>query len=297
MTFGCGICGSGLGLSVKHFYEIETDGKTRRIPLCNRCGFLLKMVKRGVLDLPNYAKSYSQTIESLRERLSWSTNQDVAADLEAFLNSLTGGYPTFWEYQQAIRKKHFPANGSHCYGGFFLVNQSTKEFGILKANGIIGEIRSFDDLLDFAVSEDGVTQTSGRAGAAAVGALIAGPAGAIVGSSMKKKAKQIVNKIDIILSYKSMDTPAETLNLLVDPIQKNSDAYIEKVNLCNQIVSVLRQILDANQKAAAEKERGAGTVSSLLIADEILKLKQLADAEIITQAEFEAQKQKLLAIQ
>ena len=109
--------------------------------------------------------------------------------------------------------------------------------------------------------------------------------------------------IIIVLSYKGLDAQIETVHLLDYPTIKESSDYFDAAQTCKRVVSALKQIQDSNKQAgtdpaAVPAERGKSVaIYAFSVADEILKFKDLLDRGIITAEEFEAQKQKLLALE
>lgn len=122
-------------------------------------------------------------------------------------------------------------------------------------------------------------------GRALLGGVLLGPVGAIVGGMTGIGSKNVkVSQVDNILSIKL--TNSETyLTFSVDNKHfKATENYLKKhFRTKYKLVSELEKLHPTNSNSAG-----------LSIADELLKLKSLLDNGILTQAEFESQKQILL---
>lgn len=170
-------------------------------------------------------------------------------------------------------------------------------FTAFDKNDIPTKSYAYSNLVDYKVREDGVTVTGSRAGSAAIGALLAGSAGAIVGGSMKKHSERVVKKLDIVLMLSDPDDPTLIISLISSETEKESSKYQEAIHCCDQIVSCLKQILkDSKRVEGAPRELPAKAIYAFSVADEILKFKQLMDSGIITLGEFERQKHKLFSL-
>jgi len=76
----------------------------------------------------------------------------------------------------------------------------------------------------------------------------------------------------------------------IEDVYNNGDPPIDRVN---ELMSALNQLVAAHsEKQAAQAATAA--ILQLSIADEILKFKQLLDAGVITQEEFDAKKRQLI---
>lgn len=123
-------------------------------------------------------------------------------------------------------------------------------------------------------------------GRALVGGLILGPVGAIVGGMTgigdKEKSKSL-SGIDNILSISYTENEIEYI-LLFECSDKKAKKVIEYFNK-NYPDKYWEEVEETEEKAE---------VKHVNVADELLKLKTLLDAGLLTMEEFEAQKNKLL---
>ena len=294
MAKSCSICGARIS-PVSSYTYFKTPTKQEG-PVCDGCWNLLKRIQRSASISPESVSRYSETVESLRALAANSggdsaIRQEMIAIADRNLETLRSEL----EHQESI-KALFETGSSHCVGEFLLVNNDKELFAITLESGLVCEPHAFSDLIDFEVKENDLSVTSGRAGEAAVGALLAGTAGAIVGSSMSKRTTKLIDSLDIVLSLRNFDEPTATIKLISERVERDSIQFAKTAERCNQITAALKHIMDNSSKTSTNKERGARAIYAFSVADEILKFKQLLDSGIITTEEFDIQKQKLLSL-
>lgn len=166
-------------------------------------------------------------------------------------------------------------------------NDQEKKCYILSDNLQEGVIETnYSDIIEFDLLEDGASVSSGGLGRAVVGGLLLGGVGAIVGGiTGSKKAKNICNKLVLKLTVKNHPTPTIFINFVIKEIKTKSKEYEYAYNQAQQCLSKLQLICN---------ERDAGGLSTISVADELLKFKQLLDMGVITQEEFDNKKHELL---
>lgn len=135
---------------------------------------------------------------------------------------------------------------------------------------------TFDELADYTVEVDTktVTETKGGLTRAVVGGIVAGPAGAIIGGSTAKTVSHTVES-NPKMSF-TVDYPAP-IGRMTSPVFTYSRKVLE---LCEEIFA---------DRAASKDEKESPSA-----ADELLKFKKLLDMGAITEAEYNAQKARLL---
>lgn len=155
----------------------------------------------------------------------------------------------------------------------------------------IPDVFSFDEIVGYELIQDGDILTSGGSGAALVGGLAFGAAGAIVGSNVgKKTSKQTIQKLYFRISLSNpwityLEIPISTVE-----IKKGGILYNAAMDTANRVTALL-EVIAADQRTQTETHPQASTSS---IADELMKLKDLLDAGIITQEDFDKAKAKLI---
>lgn len=156
------------------------------------------------------------------------------------------------------------------------------------------KIYNYEDILSFELLEDGETITSGGLGRAVAGGLAFGAAGAIVGGITGcKKSKSLCTSLSIKISINDIQNPTAYINFIFTAAKKNGLIYKVKYSQAQECVSILEFICKEASKSN-DSMTSAIQHGSLSQADEILKFKNLLDAGIITQEEFEIKKKQLL---
>lgn len=147
----------------------------------------------------------------------------------------------------------------------------------------------FSDILDFELVEDGVSITKGGLGSAIVGGAVFGGVGAIVGSGIGKKQKDMVNRMAVVINMRNPLVSKVEIPLITAETKRGGLTHKSSKQLGEQIVALLSVIVDSQRHTSAQ--HGAGSS-----ADELLKFKQLLDAGAITQDEYDAKKKEILGL-
>lgn len=150
----------------------------------------------------------------------------------------------------------------------------------------------YSDILDFELIEDGETiVTKGGLGRAVAGGVLFGGVGAIVGGvTGKKKSKHTVKSVKIKITTNDIKDPIVFITLLQKETKKDSLIYKNSAKTAQEILSRLKVVTSKDYGTKSE-EVGQAKIS---VADELIKLKTLLDEGILTQEEFNKQKEKLL---
>ena len=173
-------------------------------------------------------------------------------------------------------------------GGYLLIDEQNEAFQIGK------DIFEYNNLLSFELLEDDQTITKGGLGRAVVGGMLFGGVGAIVGASTGgKKSKGICNSMKLRVTLRNSHLDNTYITFIASETKTKGFIYKAAQESAQSCISALEIIADHNdtRKEAANVPVVNMNVSA---ADEILKFKQLLDAGIITQEEFEAKKKQIL---
>ena len=163
-----------------------------------------------------------------------------------------------------------------------------------------------DRIFGFDMVEDGEEITKGGLGAAVAGGLVGSLApkligkstGAIVGASIgKRKTTSICTSLDVLITLNDPITHELTENivfqLISSPVSKQSIDYMQAKLSGQKIIEFLTKILQEKSAEAPVQPASQKPISS---AAEIMEYKNLLDAGIITQEEFDAKKKQLLGL-
>lgn len=173
-------------------------------------------------------------------------------------------------------------------GTYIAIDEAHKSFKIG------GDIFEYANLLSFELLEDGHTVTKGGLGRAVAGGLLFGGVGAIVGGvTGGKKSKGVCNSMKLRVTLKNAHTDNTYISFIMSETKTSSFIYKTAQTSAQSCISALEIIADQNQSAVIEEATAQPSSSA---ADEIIKFKQLLDAGVITQEEFEAKKRQLLGL-
>ncbi len=185
-----------------------------------------------------------------------------------------------------------------------LVLDSKKVWAIVN-QGTISKPYQYTDLTGFSVELNGNQVQSGNEGKVLIGRLLLGATGALMGAASSRHINEYINDFRIKITVNDIDHPVFQIVLINSSTLKYSSEYEAKVHQCEDIIGMLEYIKSngrgaQNQTATitghAEGEK-ARAIYAFSVADEISKFHQLAKDGIITDEEFQRQKQKLLSLE
>ncbi len=214
-------------------------------------------------------------------------------DMESRLNSLSDFSPT----QQFMG----------CDGNSGLaVDEPRKKICLItnSAGGVSERIISYKDILSAELFEDGtsVTRTvrSSQVGGAVVGGLLLGGVGAIIGGlSGKTETSGKIKRIDLRLIVNDTNAPLHDVAFMNTESKKDGIIYTQankQARRWHGIVEVLIKRADVEDRNSQIEERVPSTaLPAPSIADEIKKLAELHSSGVLTSAEFQQQKLRLLS--
>lgn len=255
----CAICNEEIDV----FAGIKLNTQEK---ICKNC--LGKMNLTSGYTINNVKNS---SIEQLKERISF-VEKDLSENTKR-INSFT---PT----TQIGNYIWFDDNNK-----WFAIPQGTFKCTINNSY-----VFSYSSILNFELLEDGNTISKGGTGRAVVGGALFGGVGAIVGATTgSKKSQTICTKLQIKITTNNQDRPLFYINFINGvEYKKNSFLYKQLFDNAQSILSKLQIITNELNKQENIQE------TSLSLADEIKKYKELLDTGAITQEEFESIKKKLL---
>lgn len=183
------------------------------------------------------------------------------------------------------------------FAGTFGMSSVAK--GIKKMARKPDSVYHFNELVEFELLEDDSHVTSGGLGRSLVGAVTFGPAGAIVGSvTGKKKTKKTIESLLIRVTVNDIDNPIIILPIITKKTKTSSKEYNRAFNLSQKIVSTLNVIAN-NKEEVIQKVEEINDDSSIVendLYEEVKKLKELLDLDIISEEEFEIKKKEILGL-
>ena len=187
----------------------------------------------------------------------------------------------------------------------FLVDNDKKQFAILSCKPNIsflsGEERiseenfsmnifNFSDMNSFELLLDNDEVLQGRALASTGGALLFGVAGAVIGSSGKRKVKKANRSIVLNIYLNKIDCPVITINFPViqDEGLLSDEAYNKILENAQTIKGILHYAQQQNDNSKP-KNNGGNDITS-----KIMQLNELKEQGLISDEEFNNKKKQLL---
>lgn len=185
----------------------------------------------------------------------------------------------------------------------FAIDDKSKQIALIK-NGN-KRLVPFNKIMSVEVIEDNKTLSSKSSirtiGGAVVGGVIAGGAGAIVGSlSGNSTNKKKVSSLNVKIKVRDVNNPnliipcfdAQTMcsTKEIKPEGMFGDLYRQAVSQANRIADMISVIIDSEDK----KAKTSSSNNSSSTADELAKLADLKSKGVLTEEEFNEQKKKLL---
>lgn len=208
--------------------------------------------------------------------------------LEAFAPTYSVETPTYLFYADDNSRQFYWLNAAQ--------RRSLQNYGQYK-DIPEPEVYSYDELLSYGYYEnEGQIQAKGGVGRAVVGGLIAGEAGAIVGSvTGSKTTRSVVSSMMVTVV---LDNPYRASYEFIlknsSSIRQGSGEYVRAKREADKIVGFFDHV--SGDTSPIENNEPAPTSGvSESISDEIVKLKNLMDQGILTEDEFAEAKRRLIS--
>ena len=164
------------------------------------------------------------------------------------------------------------------------VDDKNKKWVIYNSKTQIHKIFNYSDLVSFELKEDNNSIISGRAGSSVIGGLLFGGLGAIAGSSGSRKISETsCSSMILFIVVNNMKNPNLEISIIDKEIKKDSEEYDESIHKAQELVLIMKLILDKNKKEPLKSST-----------QELRDYKQLLDDGIITKKEFEKKKSEIL---
>lgn len=182
-----------------------------------------------------------------------------------------------------------------CANGVLIIDSSNRVMYMSMLLGRKSEEIPIDSILGYSYIEDDKKYGVGRVlGAAAVGGILFGGAGAVIGSVIGSNPKRKIKHMGVEITY-GKDNVSELFCADIykgKPIKASGFEYNGYLDTAKNLMGQLDLLI--KKPAVVQEEQKGEMVQPLSNADEIRKYKGLLDEGIITQEEFEAKKRELL---
>ena len=154
---------------------------------------------------------------------------------------------------------------------------------------------SYNQLVDFELLEDGNSIASGGLGRAAVGGMLLGGVGAVVGGvTGKKKSKATCTQLRIKLTMRDYPDPAFYIDVITTETKKEGLVWKSTMQEVQNTLAKLQLITDSLSNDIEDESKADSVV--LDVTEELRKYKALLDDGIITAEDFDAKKRELLGL-
>ena len=199
------------------------------------------------------------------------------------------------------------------FGGYYIFAIDENNEKIALVSQTVNQVVNFSDIIGVDLIEDGRTifqkATTRAIGGAIVGGVLAGGAGAIIGSlSGNSKLKNKVSSVSVKILLRSLDNPSLIVHCFHSKTMTfkhkesmdtdgGTESYVYKIGKQNandikDLVSVIIDRVDNKTKELKSTENIERKLYS--ISDELIKLNELKEKGILTEEEFTFQKNKIL---
>lgn len=171
------------------------------------------------------------------------------------------------------------------------IDRNAKKFLVKDSTDPKFRIFNFSDLIDYELSQDGMTAISSRASDALVGGVLFGTTGAVIGAAKGKEVQEFCSSLYVSLTVNDTSAFRIQLPFISGKISKTSPEYKFAVERAKEMIALLQLV-----KSASNSEKKTSPAVDTVAVEAIKQYKELLDLGIITQEEFEAKRKELLKI-
>ncbi|MDD6678031.1 MAG: SHOCT domain-containing protein [Firmicutes bacterium] len=217
-------------------------------------------------------------LDSLREEVKQEQIQKRAIMEQVFQKAREDGFePT---------TKVFDPESKFCIA----IDEAKKRFMVKNSLDDNFQVYNYSDLVDYELSQDGVTTISGRANDALIGGVLFGTTGAVIGASKSKDIQDYCSSLYIALTISNMSDFRIQIPIISKRVPKSSSEYSYAVERAKEMIALLQIIKHDVEKTASSTTNISEAVEA------IKRYKELLDLGIITQEEYETKRKELLNI-
>lgn len=179
----------------------------------------------------------------------------------------------------------------------YIVDNTNKQILISQTSSYMQKI-PYSEIIGCEIMTD--SEVTGGIGRAVIGGVVAGGVGAIVGSTTAKKH---ISTYQVIIYRENIYSPQLKIDLITAKTKTDDYDYQKAVQFATSVNSSIKAIIsstskeqkDVIQPVAQQQIAKANDSSKGSVADELIKLKSLLDAGVLSQSEFDIQKQRVLS--
>jgi hypothetical protein len=211
--------------------------------------------------------------------LSFKSNNTTYPTGVSYVLALVGGTTIWFSIQRSYKLKNalsniegfsiakqYPPSGSLWRTSGIALDENHNQvcFYYYKQGKLITYIFSGSDILESEVIEDGYSlnkiSTSSVAGRAALGGLLLGPVGAIVGgATAKRKIDSKVRSIDLRIVVNDLQKPVHAVNFLNIEVDRSSNIYKSSLALAQNWHAIVDILIKRSTSSTEAQREGPKT--------------------------------------
>lgn len=174
------------------------------------------------------------------------------------------------------------------------VDNHSKRFLVKNTPGTRYTIYRFSDLIDFELSQDGMSILSGNEREALMGGILFGTTGAVIGASTSREVQEYCSSLYVALTVNNIESFRVKIPLITERTSKASRKYSFALERAKEMIALLQLIKNDPEKnnPVLPVGRTVPQISSETV-EMIKEYKELMDLGIITKEEYEQKRKEL----
>lgn len=190
-------------------------------------------------------------------------------------------------------------NGKYCIAA----DDNSKRFLVKSETGTKYRIYNYADLIDYELSQDGASTISSRAGDALVGGILLGTTGAVVGASKSRDIQEYCSSLYVSLTVNDSSNIRIQIPFISGKVLKTSSEFTYAVERAKEMIALLQFIQTGGNRAQlvqvlkkkldVDKQQTSLDPTAI---EAVKQYKELLEAGLISQEEYEMKRKELLKI-
>lgn len=180
---------------------------------------------------------------------------------------------------------------------YIFIDSATKRFKYLNLENDVDVTVNFNEIVSYEVYEDGKEIIKSKSGNVLLGGLLAGVPGMLVAQNSQREIEKPITSLKLVIRLNNFNQP----QLVITFIDNNLYLKENYKSIQNTIYENLRLIY-SNLEIIKHNHSQSSNIEELEpqkqnnLKDELVKLKELLDSDLITQEEYDAKKKQLLGL-
>ena len=179
----------------------------------------------------------------------------------------------------------------------FIIDDKARKF-VYKKGFTYSEVYDFSDVLECNIFEKNCQQLQSAANSAAIGGLLFGTTGAIIGSSVSRKIEDINSGLSVLICLKDEKNPLINIEYIKigSSYDMNNLQYLQKKSSAQQLYNEISQFIEIKNVSYVNNNVKAEAQSKKSNKEQLQELKEMLDDGLITQEDFEQKKKQILGL-